>query len=136
MTINILNSETDNYYSNFSCESANTSVTQLNFVVYFPYISYLVSFLSYLASDTQIFLQKKKKKQKLNISFWFFASLYLSFTTLVMKRNPRASAKYCQSMRSILQQRWKLGSDTFLAQAETFKQCCCYYFAFEEKLLL
>lgn len=41
MTLRILNtlsSETDNYNANFTCESANTPVTQLHCVVYFPFI--------------------------------------------------------------------------------------------------
>lgn len=33
--LNIMNSETNSYYANFYCKSANTSVTQLHFVVDF-----------------------------------------------------------------------------------------------------
>lgn len=36
--LNTLNSETDSYYANFDCKSANTSVTQLHFIAYFPFV--------------------------------------------------------------------------------------------------
>lgn len=45
--LNIMNSETNSYYANFDCKSANTSVTHLHFVVYFPFI-FIFRRISYL----------------------------------------------------------------------------------------